>query len=84
MFDARKGCVQAAGRTLNQAALRACVAQHAATQGLDDTFWLVLICCAASIVLALILGRDPAVRAYQQAKARGEEVTPERVPAMSE
>ena len=35
-------------------------------------------------VLALIVGRDPAVRAYQEARARGEEVTPERVPAMSE
>ena len=77
-------CVQVAGRALNQAALHTCVVQHAATQGLDDTFWVVLIFCAASIVLALIVGRDPAVRAYQQAKARGEEVTPERVPAMSE
>ncbi len=77
-------CVQAAGRTLNQTALRACVVKQAATQGLDDTFWVVVIFCAASIVLALILGRDPAIRAYQQAKARGEEVTPERVPAMSE
>ncbi len=35
-------------------------------------------------VLALIVGRDPAVRAYQEARARGEEVTPERLPAMSE
>jgi EmrB/QacA subfamily drug resistance transporter len=77
-------CVQLAGRTLNQAALRACVAQHAATQGLNDTFWVVLLFCAASIALALIVGRDPAIRAYKQAKARGEEITLERVPVMSE
>ena len=77
-------CVKLAGPTFNQTAVRACVAQHAATQGLDDTFWVVLICCAASIVLALVVGRDPAVQAYQEAKARGEEVTPERVPVMSE
>src|SRR5260370_32714730 len=49
-------CVQLAGRTLNQTALRACVVQHAATQGLNDTFWVVLLFCAASIVLALIVG----------------------------
>jgi EmrB/QacA subfamily drug resistance transporter len=77
-------CARLAGPTLNQVALRTCIAQHAATQGLDDTFWVVLIFCAASILLALLIGRDPAVRAYQQARARGEEVTPERVPAISE
>ncbi len=77
-------CVQLAGRTLNQTALRACVVQHAATQGLNDTFWVVLLFCAASIVLALIVGRDPAIQAYKQAKARGEEMTLERVPVMSE
>lgn len=77
-------CARFAGATFNQAAARACVAQHAATQGLNDTFWVVLMCCAASVVLALIVGRDPAVRAYQEAKARGEEMTPERVPVMSE
>jgi EmrB/QacA subfamily drug resistance transporter len=77
-------CARLAGPTFNQVALRTCIAQHAATQGLDDTFWVVLIFCAASILLALLIGRDPAVRAYQQARARGEEVTPERVPAISE
>jgi hypothetical protein len=45
---------------------------------------VVLIFCAASIVLALIVGRDSAVQAYQEARARGEEVKPEHVPAMSE
>jgi EmrB/QacA subfamily drug resistance transporter len=77
-------CAQLTGSTFNQAAVRACVAQHAATQGLNDTFWVVLIFCAASIVLALIVGRDPAIRASQEAKARGEEVMPERLPALSE
>jgi hypothetical protein len=77
-------CARLAGSTFNQAAVRACIAQHAATQGLNDTFWAVLLCCAASIVLALIVGRDPAVRAYQEARARGEEVTPEPLSALSE
>jgi hypothetical protein len=45
---------------------------------------VVLLFCAASIMLALIVGRDPAVRAYQEARARGEEVRPERLPVMSE
>lgn len=77
-------CARLSGSTFNQAAAQACVAQHAVTQGLNDTFWAVLIICAASIVLALIMGRDPAVQASQEARARGEEVTPERMLAMSE
>src|SRR5215469_1137859 len=77
-------CVQAAGRTLNQAALRACVAQHAGTLGLNDTFLVVVIFCAASIVLALLVGRDPAIRALKQARARGEELTLEREPVLSD
>jgi len=77
-------CARLTGSTFNQAAVRACVAQHAANQGLNDTFWAVLIICVASIMLALIVGRDPAVRAYQEARARGEEVTPEPMQAMSE
>ena len=77
-------CARLAGPIFNQAAVRACVAQHAATQGLNDTFWAVLIICAASIVLALIMGHDSAVRAYQEAQARGEEVKPGHMRAMSE
>ena len=77
-------CARLPGSPFNQAAVRACIAQHAATQGLHDTFWAVQIICVASIVLALILGRDPAVRAYQEVRARGEEVTPEPLPTMSE
>jgi EmrB/QacA subfamily drug resistance transporter len=77
-------CAQAAGPTLNKAAVQACVVQHATVNGLTDTFWVVLICCAATLVLALIVGRDPAIEAYKEAKARGEEVTLERQTVMAE
>lgn len=77
-------CVQAGGATLDQNLIRACVTQHATTMGLTDTFWIVLISCAALVVLALIVGRDPAIEAYKQAKARGEEVIREPQPVLSE
>ena len=77
-------CVRAAGPTLNQAAARTCVVQHATTMGLASTFWLVLISCVAAVVLALIVGRDPAIEAYKQARERGEEVELERQPVLSE
>ncbi len=77
-------CVQAAGPTFNQAALRACVVQHAATLGLNDTFWVVVIFCTVSIVLALIVGRDPALLALKQARARSEEIILEREPVLSD
>ncbi len=77
-------CVQAAGPTLNQAAAQACVVQHATAMGMSDTFWIVLICSAACILLALIVGRDPAIEAYKKARANGEEVEIERAPVLSE
>jgi EmrB/QacA subfamily drug resistance transporter len=77
-------CVKAGGSTLNQAAIKNCVVQHATATGLNDTFWIVLICSAAAVVLALIVGRDPAIEAYKKAKARGEEVTLERQTVMAE
>ncbi|HVU66957.1 MAG TPA: DHA2 family efflux MFS transporter permease subunit [Ktedonobacteraceae bacterium] len=77
-------CVQAAGPTMNKVAAQACVVQHATVNGLNDTFWFVLISCVITIVLALIVGRDPAIEAYKKARARGEEVTLERQPAMME
>jgi EmrB/QacA subfamily drug resistance transporter len=77
-------CVQAAGPTFNQAALRACVVQHAATLGLNDTFWVVVIFCTVSSVLALMVGRDPALLALKQARARGEEMMLEREPVLSD
>ncbi len=77
-------CVQAAGPTFNQVVLRACITQHAATMGLNDTFLIVVICCAALIVLALIMGRDQSLQAFKEAKARGEEVELVREPVLSE
>jgi EmrB/QacA subfamily drug resistance transporter len=77
-------CVQTAGPTFNQAALRACVVQHAATLGLNDTFWVVVIFCTVSTVLALMVGRDPALVALKQARARGEEMMLEREPVLSD
>jgi EmrB/QacA subfamily drug resistance transporter len=77
-------CVQAAGPTFNSVVLHACVAQHAATLGLNDTFWLVMIFCTVSIVLALIVGRDPSLVALKQARARGEEIILEREPVLSD
>lgn len=81
---AAAACVKAAGPTLNQAAAKACVVQHAMTNAMNDTFWVVVISCAIAIVLALIVGRDPAIEAYKKAKERGEEVTLERQPVLSE
>jgi hypothetical protein len=77
-------CVKAAGPAFNKAAAQACVVQHATTMSMNDTFWIVLIFCAAATVLALIVGRDPAIEEYKRAKARGEEVTLERQPVLSE
>jgi MFS family permease len=77
-------CVQAAGPTFNQVALHACVVRNAATLGLNDTFWVVVICCTASIVLALIMGRDPALQAFKEARVRGEEMVLERKPVLSD
>ncbi len=77
-------CVQAAGPAFNQVALHACITQHAATLGLNDTFLVVVICCTGAIVLALIMGRDLALQAFKQARARGEDVVLEREPVLSE
>lgn len=77
-------CVQAAGPTFNQAALHACVAHNAGTFGLNDTFLVIVIFCTVSIVLAFILGRDPALQAFKEARARGEEVVLEREPVLSD
>jgi EmrB/QacA subfamily drug resistance transporter len=77
-------CVQAAGPTQNLAAVKACVMRYATTAGLVDTFWITLILSAACILLALTLGRDPALEAYKKAKAEGEEVELKRQPTLSE
>jgi MFS family permease len=77
-------CVQAAGPTLNQTLVRNCISQYALTNGLTDTFLAILIACSVCIVLALIIGRDPAIEAYKEARARGEDVKLERQAVMSE
>ncbi len=76
-------CVQQAGR--NASALQACVAQHAVTMGLNDTFFVSLIGCIICVVLAFFVGRDPAIEAAKQAKKRGETVEDQPpVPMLSE
>ena len=63
-------CVQQVG--LHAQALQGCVAQHAVTMGLNDTFLFSLIGCAICAGLAFFVGRDPAIEAAKAAKARGE------------
>lgn len=77
-------CARAAGLTQSQALARACIAQYATTSGLSDTFWVILIACAACMLLALIVGRDPAIEEYKRAIARGEDVKFERQAVLSE
>lgn len=64
----------------NLQALQACIGQHVQVHALNDTFWIVLIGCAATFVLALFVGRDPAVEQARAAAARGEKA--EARPAM--
>ncbi len=54
------------------AALKTCVTRHITTQGLNDTFTVVVIACAICAVLALFVGRDPAIQAAKRAEATGE------------
>ena len=79
-------CAAAAGR--NAQVLRACVGQQSPTMGLNDTFMLLLMVCAVFAVLALFVGRDPAIEAVKRAKrapdsGKSEEQVEERVPALS-
>jgi EmrB/QacA subfamily drug resistance transporter len=60
------------------AAVRTCVVQHITTQGLNDTFTVVMIACAICIALALFVGRDPAVQAARRAASAGEAVEEKR------
>jgi hypothetical protein len=52
--------------------------------GLNDTFLFALIGCAVCTVLALFLGRDPAIEAAKAARKSGETVEKPPVPALSE
>jgi EmrB/QacA subfamily drug resistance transporter len=74
-------CATTAGS--NVSALKVCIGQYATTMGLNDTFMLVLIVCAVCAVLALFLGRDPAIEAAKRAKESGEKVE-ERVAVAGE
>lgn len=75
-------CVQQAHQ--NAQLLKVCITQHAVTMGLNDTFLVVLIGCAACTLLACFLGRDPAIEAAKAARKRGEVVEEPPVPIMSE
>jgi len=48
--------------------------QHSYTNGLSDTFLLVSIGCVMAVVLAIFVGKDPAVEEMKAAKRRGETV----------
>ena len=56
------------------AAVTNCVTQHVTTQGLNDTFTVVVIVCGMCTVLALFVGRDPAIQAARRAAPAGETV----------
>jgi hypothetical protein len=64
-------------------AIQACGIQHATTLGLNDTFMFVMIACGACAILALFVGRDPAVQAAKEAKARGEDVAEREQPVFA-
>ncbi|HKS69235.1 MAG TPA: MFS transporter, partial [Ktedonobacterales bacterium] len=62
------------------------VTQHvlpvAQTQGINVAFVISMIGCAVAIVLALFIGKDPAVEAAKRAAARGEAAPQEPRPAL--
>ena len=68
--DALASCV----RVSLPAAYHACVAQHALTLGMNDAFFFSLIGCAICAVLAIFIGRDPALEAAKALRKRGEAV----------
>jgi hypothetical protein len=63
------------------AVVKACVVQHITTQGLNDTFTVVMIACAICIALALFVGRDPAIQAARRA-AEASEIVEEKQPTL--
>ncbi|GHO48104.1 MDR family MFS transporter [Ktedonospora formicarum] len=71
-------CAATVGRQAG--AVKDCVTQHVTIMGLNDTFWLVLIGCAICVVVALVLGRDPALEAVKRARANGEEIQATEMP----
>ncbi len=79
-------CIQHAGQQFvqNYVAHAANQIKDAAAGGFNSTFWLVVIVCGVAAVVALFIGRDPAIQAAKEAKARGEVVEEPRVPVASE
>lgn len=81
-------CINAAGVTAptpeallaHMGLIKTCIADYAFTMGLNDTFFFVMVACGVCTVLALFVGRDPAVQAAKAAAARGETTAP-REPA---
>jgi DHA2 family multidrug resistance protein len=88
LASVRTACIQQFGPNATAVAnciqqhAQAYVSQHAATMALNDTFFATLIGTAVCIVLALLVGRDPALRALRQARKRGEAAAVERQPVM--
>jgi EmrB/QacA subfamily drug resistance transporter len=73
--DALANCAQVAHQAgVHSLVFQACVSQHALTMGMNDTFLFSLIGCAICAVLAIFVGRDPALAAAKAAKQRGETV----------
>lgn len=79
-------CVSAALQNSTKAppltqVIQACVGQHAMTMALNDTFLVTVIGCAICVVLSLLVGNDPSIKAVREARKRGETV-PEPQPIM--
>jgi EmrB/QacA subfamily drug resistance transporter len=53
-------------------AMQLCVTQHAMTVAFNDTFMVSLLGCVVIAVLAIFVGRDPALEAAKDARQRGE------------
>ena len=82
-----EGCVQHAGQQFVQNYVTNAARQyigHAAAQGFNNTFLLVVIVCGVAAVLAIFVGRDPAIQAARRARERGETVETPRIPVASE
>jgi EmrB/QacA subfamily drug resistance transporter len=51
--------------------LHTCVAQHAVTMGINDTFWISFVACLVCAVVALFIGCDPSLVAAKAARREG-------------
>lgn len=72
--DVAAACVTQLGLHAQAIQLHTCVEQHALTMGMNDTFVFSLIGCIVCAVLAIFIGRDPALVAAKAARKRGEKV----------